>query len=108
MSLVIFTCVVGLIIAPQEINFMSATFSLMAVAIGAGSDQVNDFLDKKYTSEITLDQACVLAIESIYLVSEDKIATNHVKMAVIDAKTQLHTHLDTDKIASLADKASTR
>ena len=37
MSLVIFTCVVGLIIAPQEINFMSATFSLIAVAIGAGS-----------------------------------------------------------------------
>ena len=79
-----------------------------AVAIGAGSDQVNDFLDKKYASEITLDQACVLAIESIYLVSEDKIATNHVKMAVIDAKTQLLSHLDTDKIASLADKASTR
>ena len=37
MSLVIFTCVVGLIIAPQEINIMSATFSLIAVAIGAGS-----------------------------------------------------------------------
>ena len=79
-----------------------------AVAIGAGSDQVNDFLDKKYTSEITLDQACVLAIESIYLVSEDKVATNHIKMAVIDKKTQLLTHLDADKIASLADKASTR
>ena len=37
MSLVIFTCVVGLIIAPQEINIMNATFSLIAVAIGAGS-----------------------------------------------------------------------
>jgi len=37
MSLVIFTCVVGLIIAPQEINIMSTTFSLIAVAIGAGS-----------------------------------------------------------------------
>ena len=37
MSLAIFTCVVGLIIAPQEINIMSATFSLIAVAIGAGS-----------------------------------------------------------------------
>ena len=67
-----------------------------------------DFLDKKSTSEITLDQACVLAIESIYLVSEDKVATNHVKMAIIDNKTQLLTLLDADKIASLADKASTR
>ena len=41
-------------------------------------------------------------------VSEDKVATNHIKMAVIDKKTQLLTHLDADKIASLADKASTR
>ena len=37
MSLVIFTCVVGLIIAPKEINFINALISLIAVALGAGS-----------------------------------------------------------------------
>jgi protoheme IX farnesyltransferase len=37
MSLVIFTCVVGLLIAPTEINFLNAIFSLTAVALGSGA-----------------------------------------------------------------------
>ena len=37
MSLVIFTCAVGLLIAPAEINFINATFSLLAVALGSGA-----------------------------------------------------------------------
>jgi protoheme IX farnesyltransferase len=36
MSLVIFTCVVGLLIAPNQVNFFTATFALLSVAIGAG------------------------------------------------------------------------
>ncbi len=37
MSLVIFTCVVGLIIAPTQVGFFSALLSIIAVAIGAGA-----------------------------------------------------------------------
>ena len=37
MSLVIFTCAVGLLIAPIKINFLDAMFSLIAVAIGSGA-----------------------------------------------------------------------
>ena len=37
MSLVIFTCVVGLLIAPTKINFINAFFSLFAVALGSGA-----------------------------------------------------------------------
>ena len=37
MSLVIFTCVVGLLIAPIQINFLNAIFSLAAVALGSGA-----------------------------------------------------------------------
>ena len=37
MSLVIFTCAVGLLIAPEKINFFDAIFSLMAVALGSGA-----------------------------------------------------------------------
>lgn len=37
MSLVIFTCVVGLLIAPMEIDLLSASMSLIAVALGAGA-----------------------------------------------------------------------
>ena len=37
MSLVIFTCVVGLLIAPVKVNFLDAVFSLLAVALGSGA-----------------------------------------------------------------------
>ena len=37
MSLVIFTCAVGLLIAPIKVNFVDAMFSLMAVALGSGA-----------------------------------------------------------------------
>ena len=37
MSLVIFTCAVGLLIAPVKVNFLNAIFSLVAVALGSGA-----------------------------------------------------------------------
>ena len=37
MSLVIFTCAVGLLIAPEKINFTNAICSLIAVALGSGA-----------------------------------------------------------------------
>ena len=37
MSLVIFTCAVGLLIAPIKINFLDAILSLIAVALGSGA-----------------------------------------------------------------------
>jgi len=37
MSLVIFTCAVGLLIAPTKINFANAIYSLIAVALGSGA-----------------------------------------------------------------------
>ena len=37
MSLVIFTCVVGLLIAPVQVDIITAALSLIAVAVGAGA-----------------------------------------------------------------------
>jgi len=37
MSLVIFTCAVGLLIAPVKVNFLDAVLSLLAVALGSGA-----------------------------------------------------------------------
>ena len=37
MSLVIFTCAVGLLIAPVQVSFTNAMLSLIAVAIGSGA-----------------------------------------------------------------------
>jgi proteasome alpha subunit len=59
-----------------------------AIAIGAGSDQVNEFLEKNYRPDTDIKEASVLAIESIYLVSEDKTGIRHIKMATIDFRTK--------------------
>ncbi len=37
MSLVIFTCIVGMLIAPVNVDFVKASISIIAVAIGAGA-----------------------------------------------------------------------
>ncbi len=59
-----------------------------AVAIGAGSEQVTEHLEKTYRNDISLDKACVLAIESIFMVSEEKTGTKHIRLAVIDSKSK--------------------
>jgi proteasome alpha subunit len=76
-----------------------------AVAIGAGSDQVTEFLEKQYQMEISMDDAGALAMESIYLVSEEKTGTRHVKMAVIDHETKTMRKVednDIERYASIA------
>ena len=37
MSLVLFTCMVGVLIAPSQLNFLNTSISLIAVALGAGA-----------------------------------------------------------------------
>ncbi len=59
-----------------------------AVAIGAGSEQVTEHLEKTYRNDNSLDKACVLAIESIFMVSEEKTGTKHIRLAVIDSKSK--------------------
>ncbi|MDE1764669.1 MAG: archaeal proteasome endopeptidase complex subunit alpha [Thaumarchaeota archaeon] len=54
-----------------------------AVAIGAGADQVTEYLEKYYKKDLSFDDAAALAIESIYLVSEEKDGVKHIKMAQI-------------------------
>jgi len=54
-----------------------------AVAIGYGSDQVTDFLEKMYASDINLENATTLAIASIYLASDIKEGSSHIKMTRI-------------------------
>ena len=59
-----------------------------AVAIGAGSDQVTEFLEKNYKENMSMDEGGALAMESISLVSEEKTGTRHVKMAIIAYETR--------------------
>jgi proteasome alpha subunit len=82
-----------------------------AVAIGAGSDQVTEFLEKSYNDDINMDEASALAIESIYLVSEDKTGTRHIKMAVIDNETKtMHKveEADIERYAAMARRRTSK
>lgn len=76
-----------------------------AVAIGAGADQVTEFLEKTYKDDISLDDACVLAAQSIYLVSEDKVGTRHIKMAIIDYKEKKMRMMKDEDVEKHATKA---
>ena len=73
-----------------------------AIAIGSGSDQVTDFLEKTYKNDISLHDAAVLATGAIYLSSEDKEGTSHIRMAQIKTETGLFELVSSDKISSFA------
>jgi proteasome alpha subunit len=79
-----------------------------AVAIGAGSDQVTEFLEKNYKTDISMDEAGTLATESIYLVSEEKTGTRHVKMAIIDNETKIMRKVEEEDIERYASSAKER
>ena len=81
MSLVIFTCAVGLLIAPVKISFIDATFSLIAVALGSGaagalnmwyesdldSVMTRTCLRPIPTGKLTRNQALVFGIASSFI-----------------------------------------
>lgn len=76
-----------------------------AVAIGGGHDQVTEFLEKRYDKDISMEDACVLAAQSIYLVSEDKVGTKHIKIAVIDSKDKKMRKVEDDEVEKYTAKA---
>jgi len=76
-----------------------------AVAIGGGHDKVTEFLEEHYKKDLTLEDAFVLAAESIYLVSEDKVGTDHIKIAVIESKEKRMYWMPDDEIGKYAKKA---
>ena len=76
-----------------------------AIAIGSGSDQVTDFLEKTYKSDLSLDEAATLASAGIYLSSEDKEGTNHIRMAHIKKDTGLYEIVSEEQITKYANAA---
>jgi proteasome alpha subunit len=76
-----------------------------AIAIGSGSDQVTDFLEKTYKNDISLKDAAVLAVGAIYLSSEDKEGSNHIRMAQIKTETGRFELVSTDQINDFAEIA---
>ena len=76
-----------------------------AIAIGSGSDQVTDFLEKSYQPDMSLDDAAVLAAAGIYLSSEDKDGTSHIRMAQIKTDTKQFEMISEEQVTNFANTA---
>ncbi len=73
-----------------------------AVAIGSGSEQVTEFLEKNYKSDISLEDASILATASIYLSSEDKEGTQHIRIAQIKSDSKQFEIISEEQVANFA------
>ena len=77
----------------------SGTFvSYAAVAIGLGSDEVNDFLEKNYKDNMTLEEAASLAIAAINLKSEEKTGVEHIKMSQVKEDVKIIERISVDDL----------
>ena len=73
-----------------------------AVAIGSGSDQVTEFLEKSYKPDLSLEDASALATASIYIASDQKEGTSHIKMSQIKTATKSFEITPDEQIAKYA------
>ncbi len=79
--------------------------SYEAIAIGSDSDKVTDFLEKTYTNNLSLDDAGALAVAAIYLSSEEKEGTSHIRMAQIKTESGLFELVSDDNVNNYAKTA---
>ena len=77
-----------------------------AVAIGAGSDDVNAFLEKYYKEDLSLEDAASLAIAAINLKSEAKDGVNHIKMAKITTQAKIFEKISESDLQNYSQNAS--
>ena len=76
-----------------------------AIAIGSGSEQVTDFLLLSYKNDLSLDDASALAAAGIYLSSEDKEGTGHIRMAHIKTESGLYELVPNEQVVNYANTA---
>ena len=77
-----------------------------AVAIGSGSDQVTEFLEKNYKPDLSLDDAGALAAASINIASEDKGGSQHIIMSQILVGTKTFEIMPEEQIKKYSKLAS--
>jgi len=77
-----------------------------AIAIGAGSDEVNIFLEKHYNSEMSLSDAASLAIAAINLKVEQKEGVNHIKMAKVTSDKKIFEKIAESDLQNYSKNAS--
>ena len=77
-----------------------------AIAIGNGSDDVNEFLEKFYSKDMSLDDAAALAIAAINLKADHKDGVNHVKMAKITTESKVFEKISESDVQNYSQNVS--
>jgi len=77
-----------------------------AIAIGAGSDDVNEFLEKHYKDDLSLEDAAALAIAAINLKAEAKDGVNNIKMAKITTESKTFQKVSESDLQNYSQNAS--
>ena len=72
-----------------------------AVAIGGNSDAANEFLEKNYNPNMSLDDAMLLAVSTIQNSNPDQTDVDHIKMSQIKLDTKEFEFIDNKKIKQL-------
>ncbi len=79
-----------------------------AVAIGASSDVATEFLEKNYSSNLTLEDAKTLAVAVINLTSELKEGIDHIKMSQISSENKSFEFIEESEIKELIKNSKTK
>jgi proteasome alpha subunit len=77
-----------------------------AIAIGAGSDEVNEFLEKHYNPDMSIDDAASLAIAAINLKDEKKGEIDDIKMAKITTEAKVFEKVSESDLKNYSQNAS--
>jgi proteasome alpha subunit len=77
-----------------------------AIAIGNGSDDVNEFLEQFYSKDMSLDDAAALAIAAINLKADHKDGVNHVKMAKITTESKVFEKISESDVQNYSQNVS--
>jgi len=77
-----------------------------AVAIGADSDRVTEFLKKHYKPEMTLEESKMLAIASVNMLSSNAKDSEHIKISQIKSDTKHYEIVDKNQITKLLQSAT--
>ena len=76
-----------------------------AVAIGADSDKVTEFLIKNYKQDMTLEESKLLAIAAISLVNESVQGYEHITLSEIKSENKQFNIINKSEIAKLIEPA---
>jgi len=77
-----------------------------AIAIGAGSEDVNTFLEKNYKSDMSIDDTATLAIAAINLKNEQKDRIDDIKMAKITTEAKVFEKVSESELNNYSQNAS--